>query len=134
MENFLDSLNPKRAITLILTFILALVLLNAGCSTFRTVPSGSVGVVTHFGATTGETLQPGLHVVTPWVTAVENMDTQTHAVKATAEAATDTSYTHWWGGKRDEPLVYQSKTNVTVPGELWSRTNIGDQTWVERTR
>ena len=68
--------------------VVALMLaLIVGCSSLGTVPSGAVGVVTRFGATTGEVKQPGLFVIPPFVTGVERMDTQTHAYKAQASAA-----------------------------------------------
>jgi regulator of protease activity HflC (stomatin/prohibitin superfamily) len=76
-----------RTIALIVSGVVVFAALVTGCSTFGTVPSGSVGVVTRFGATTGEAKQPGLFVIVPFVSGVEMMDTQTHPYKATAEAA-----------------------------------------------
>ncbi len=57
----------------------------AGCG-MGTLPAGSVGVVTQFGAVTGETKQPGLYFVTPFIQGVEEMDVQLHkhVVKASA--------------------------------------------------
>lgn len=54
--------------------VLALFLLIGGCSSFRTVDAGEVGLVSHYGAISGETLQPGLHVVNPITTSVETMN------------------------------------------------------------
>ncbi|MBI5358902.1 hypothetical protein HZB69_04735 [Candidatus Amesbacteria bacterium] len=34
-------------------------------TTFRTVPSGEVAVVTRFGKVTGRVLYPGAHFITP---------------------------------------------------------------------
>src|SRR5262245_44961221 len=45
------------------------------------------GIVVRFGAATGQTLQPGLFFVTPFIDRVELMDIQTHAYEAPASAA-----------------------------------------------
>ena len=81
------SLNIGRVITLTAVAVVTLMLIITGCSSLGTVPSGSVGVVTRFGATTGEIKQPGLFVIVPFVSGIQSMDTQTHPYKATAEAA-----------------------------------------------
>jgi len=81
------NFTPATAIKIVLGVFIALMLIVTGCSTFGTVPSGSVGVVTRFGATTGEMKQPGLYAITPFISGIEQMDTQTHAYKASATAA-----------------------------------------------
>ena len=67
--------------------LLAVVLIVTGCNGIGTVPAGAVGVVTQFGAVTGEAKPPGLYFVTPFAAKVERMDVQTHAYKASATAA-----------------------------------------------
>lgn len=54
---------------------------------FGQVPAGHRGVVTQFGAVTGEVKPEGLYFVTPFVQGVQIMDTQIHAHKAKATAA-----------------------------------------------
>lgn len=54
---------------------------------FGQVPAGARGVVLRFGATTGDTKQPGLYFVTPFIERVQLMDVQIHAHKAPAMAA-----------------------------------------------
>src|SRR5262245_9941017 len=80
-------MNIGRIASLVAGGLIALFALSAGCSSLGTVPSGYVGVVTAFGATTGEVKSPGFFVVLPFVSAVERMDTQTHAYKTQAGAA-----------------------------------------------
>lgn len=80
-------MKPSTVVKLVIAGIALLATLVVGCSSLGTVPSGTVGVVTRFGATTGELKEPGLFVITPFVTGVESMDTQTHAYKASASAA-----------------------------------------------
>jgi regulator of protease activity HflC (stomatin/prohibitin superfamily) len=78
------SLNRDQSLILKLVsgIVVTVFALSVGCASVGTVPSGSVGVVTRFGGTTGELKQPGLFVVVPFVSAIERMDTQTHAHKA----------------------------------------------------
>lgn len=54
---------------------------------FGQVPAGTRGVVLRFGATTGDTKEPGLYFVTPFIERVQLMDVQIHAHKAAAMAA-----------------------------------------------
>jgi prohibitin 2 len=55
--------------------VAGLIFLVGGCSSFRTVDAGEIGLVNHYGAVSGETLQPGLHLVNPITTSVETMNT-----------------------------------------------------------
>jgi prohibitin 2 len=50
-------------------------------SAFVQIPAGYVGVVRQFGAVTGNTLDPGLHFVTPIVNTVEQVDTRVKAIR-----------------------------------------------------
>jgi len=58
---------------------LAILLLIVYFATVKIVPAGYVGVVTNFGAVQNETLDPGLHFVTPFVQNVHQVNTQVQA-------------------------------------------------------
>lgn len=84
----MTEFNVSRVVKLLAGLVLGVFLLSAGCASVVTVPSGSVGVVTRFAATTGGLLSPGgPYFVTPFVSDVELMDTQTHAHTVRAGAA-----------------------------------------------
>ena len=68
----------------IILFILIIAALISG---FVTIPSGYRGVVTRFGAVTGDVMQPGLHFKTPFITNVTKMDVQTQKEQVDAAAA-----------------------------------------------
>lgn len=51
------------------------------------VEVGHIGVVTQFGAVTGTKLEPGLHMVTPFVQGVHVMNVQVQKAEDSAEAA-----------------------------------------------
>ena len=57
----------------------AILLLILYFATVKIVPAGNVGVVTNFGAVQKETLDPGLHFVTPFVQNVYQVNTQVQA-------------------------------------------------------
>src|SRR5262249_27013342 len=63
---------------------------------FGTVPAGYRGVVLRFGAPTGEVKQPGLYVVTPFVTHVArvNVQIQAYHVEAVEAASADLQDVH----------------------------------------
>jgi regulator of protease activity HflC (stomatin/prohibitin superfamily) len=69
---------PKAHITKgIIGTIIGIFILVIGVSgPFVEVPAGSVGVVTNFGQVQVGTLQPGLHIITPIVQQVVNIDTR----------------------------------------------------------
>ena len=57
----------------------AVVVLIAAFSAIKIVPAGNVGVVTNFGAVQKQTLDPGLHLVIPFVQGVVRVNTQVQA-------------------------------------------------------
>ena len=61
-----EPVNPWKDFVLRLGVVLIAVMLLGGVSTLRTVPVGHVGIDTSFGAITGKSFEPGLHVVAPW--------------------------------------------------------------------
>jgi regulator of protease activity HflC (stomatin/prohibitin superfamily) len=62
-------------------------LLIVAFSSFTTINSGSVGVISVFGAVRNEPLYQGLHFITPFITSVTKMDTRTQKVEAASAAA-----------------------------------------------
>jgi regulator of protease activity HflC (stomatin/prohibitin superfamily) len=69
---------PANAIVVVgvLTFAIGAVL-----SAFIQIPAGYIGVVRQFGAVTGQTLDPGLHFVTPIVNSIDQLDTRVKAIR-----------------------------------------------------
>ncbi len=73
---------------MIVLAVIPLLLGQALVSAIGQIPAGSVGVVTRFGAPTGNVLSPGLYTVLPFVTSVYPMDTQIRAYEVdTVESA-----------------------------------------------
>ncbi len=68
---------------LILAAVSLVFLVVVGCASCTTIPAGHVGVVTMFGAVTGQEVEQGLHFLNPfaWVT---KMSTQTTELKESA--------------------------------------------------
>lgn len=56
-------------------------------SSFGTVPTGKVGLRTRFGAVTGDVIQPGFYLKTPFISGVTQMDVQIQREDADAEGA-----------------------------------------------
>ena len=75
---------PKKVISLIIVAIIALIVLF--CSTV-TIQSGTVGVVSRFGAAQDNPLQPGFHFIIPFITTVHKMDVKTQKIEADCTAA-----------------------------------------------
>jgi regulator of protease activity HflC (stomatin/prohibitin superfamily) len=78
---------PKKVARFVIVAIVAIFLLIVVFSSFTTINSGSVGVVSVFGAVKDEPLYEGLHFITPLITSVIKMDTRTQAVEAVCAAA-----------------------------------------------
>ena len=53
----------------------------------KTVPPGTVGVVTHFGSVQEEVIQPGLHFKVPIMTRIVEVDTRVQKVEEEATAS-----------------------------------------------
>jgi prohibitin 2 len=78
---------PKKIRRLVILAIVVIFLLIVVFSSFTTINSGSVGVVSVFGAVRDEPLYQGLHFITPFITTVSKMDTRTQKVEAACAAA-----------------------------------------------
>jgi regulator of protease activity HflC (stomatin/prohibitin superfamily) len=78
---------PRKLLRLIVAGVVALFLLITILSSFTTINSGSVGVVSIFGAVQQEPLYQGLHFITPFITSVSKIDTRTQKVEAVCAAA-----------------------------------------------
>jgi regulator of protease activity HflC (stomatin/prohibitin superfamily) len=79
--------SPKKARKFVIFGIIVVFLIILIASSVTTIASGTVGVVSIFGAVREEPLYEGLHVVTPFITTVTKMDTRTQAVEAVCAAA-----------------------------------------------
>ncbi len=79
--------NRKRVVGLVIAGIVVLFLIIVATSSFAVIESGTVGVVSVFGAVKDEPLDEGLHFVTPFITSVTKMDTKTQKVEAISAAA-----------------------------------------------
>lgn len=87
----------------------------AGISSYATVPRGNIGMVTQWGALTGQVFEPGLNWKSPFIQGVELVDTTQQAYE-TSELGS--------GGE----------TNAQWP-DFWtdSRTNDGQRIWISTT-
>ncbi len=84
------DMNPKSfrgMLTIIVSVIGVIILLAVIAGGTHTVPAGNRGVVLNWGAVSDTTLGEGLHFVMPFASRVVNMNVQTQAYDATAEAA-----------------------------------------------
>ena len=75
--------NSAVAIGLALLFAL-IITISQGV---KTVPPGTVGVVTHFGSVQEEVIQPGLHFKVPIMTRIVEVDTRVQKVEEEATAS-----------------------------------------------
>ena len=77
----------KKTRSIVIAGIVAVLLLITGFSSIKTISSGTVGVVSVFGAVKNEPLYEGLHTVMPFVTTVTKVNTKTQKVEALCAAA-----------------------------------------------
>ncbi len=75
--------NSAVAIALALLFLL-IITISQGV---KTVPSGTVGVVTHFGSVQEEAIPPGLHFKVPIMTRIIELDTRVQKVEEEVTAS-----------------------------------------------
>lgn len=103
-----------------LIVLIALVLL---LDPFVSVGAGERAVVTHFGAVTGE-LGPGLHTITPIVTAVTiiNVQTQKESTKASSASADLQTV--------DTDLAVNYNVDPTKVTDLFTRVGVGYQSTI----
>ncbi|SHH92486.1 SPFH domain, Band 7 family protein [Sporobacter termitidis DSM 10068] len=78
---------PKKIFRLIILAVVVVFLVIVALSSFTTINSGTVGVVSVFGAVKNEPLYEGLHVVAPFITSVSKVDTRTQKVEVNSAAA-----------------------------------------------
>jgi len=101
----------------------------------RTVDAGEVGVITRFGKVTGRTLEPGAHIVMPWIDGVLRYDTK----KVIYETATEEGQKGSNADFKDFPVDTNTKDGQRVdifytvrfsvdPGQAgWIAQNVGTQ-------
>jgi regulator of protease activity HflC (stomatin/prohibitin superfamily) len=71
----------------ILVIPVVIVVVGLLFSSFVVVPAGVKGVLLTWGAVTGESLEPGMHIITPLMNGIVNMDIQTQKYQADADSA-----------------------------------------------
>lgn len=79
--------SPRKTARIVISVIIAVFAIIVIFSSFTTIESGTVGVVSVFGAVRNEPLYEGLHFITPLITTVTKMDTRTQKVEAVCAAA-----------------------------------------------
>lgn len=82
-----NKMTPKKAKGLTIAAVIIVILAIVISSGVKTISSGTVGVVSVFGAVRDEPLYKGLHTVAPFVTTVVRMNTKTQKVESTSAAA-----------------------------------------------
>ena len=85
MQN--STVQPKKIRVIVIVSIVLVLLLITAFSSIKTIDSGTVGVVSVFGAVKDEPIYEGLHTVVPFVTNVTKMNTKTQKVEALSAAA-----------------------------------------------
>jgi regulator of protease activity HflC (stomatin/prohibitin superfamily) len=115
---------------LILGFILLSALLG-----IRTIDAGEVGVVTRFGKVTGRTLEPGAHIVMPWVDGVMKYNTKKVIYETTTaekQEGSDADYkdfpvdTNTEDGQQVD-IFYTVRFSIDPTQAGWIAQNIGSQ-------
>jgi len=118
------------ALVLLLGFIFITLLLG-----IRTVDAGEVGVVTRFGKVTGRTLEPGAHLVAPWIDGVLRYDTKKVIYETTTEEKQKGSQadykdypvdTNTKDGQRVD-VYYTVRFSVDSTQAGWVAQNVGSQ-------
>jgi len=118
------------ALVLLLGFIFITLLLG-----IRTVDAGEVGVVTRFGKVTGRTLEPGAHLVAPWIDGVLRYDTKKVIYETTTEEKQKGSQadfkdfpvdTNTKDGQRVD-VYYTVRFSVDPTQAGWIAQNVGTQ-------
>ncbi|NLT13028.1 MAG: prohibitin family protein [Clostridiales bacterium] len=79
--------NKRRVRGGVIAGLIILVLIIVGTSSFVVIQSGTVGVVSIFGAIKDAPLEKGLHFITPFITKVTKVDIKTQKVEAAPAAA-----------------------------------------------
>jgi regulator of protease activity HflC (stomatin/prohibitin superfamily) len=87
MQDTANKNRVKRIRGLVIAGVIVLFLIIIATSSFTTIESGNVGVVSVFGAIKPEPLGEGLHFITPFITTVTKVDVKTQKVEAVSAAA-----------------------------------------------
>jgi regulator of protease activity HflC (stomatin/prohibitin superfamily) len=77
----------KKIRGFVIAGIILLIVLITAFSSFTTIASGTVGVVSVFGAVKDDPIYEGLHTVIPFVTTISKINTKTQKVEALCNAA-----------------------------------------------
>ncbi len=77
----------KKTRSIVIAAIAAFLVLITALSAVKTIDSGTVGVVSVFGAVKDDPIYQGLHTVVPFITQVTRMNTKTQKVEAVSAAA-----------------------------------------------
>ena len=95
---------------LIVGLIAFFVFLLTGLLGFRTVDSGEVAVVTRWGAVTGRVLEPGAHVITPFVSGTRYINTKYLIYETMREADKEKSDSDY----KDSPVDTNTKDGQSL--------------------
>ena len=87
MQSTAVQTNGKKIRMIVIAVIIILALAVTAFSSVKTIASGTVGVVSVFGAIRDEPLYEGLHTVMPFITNVTKVNTKTQKVEAVCAAA-----------------------------------------------
>src|SRR5262245_56366265 len=81
------SFTPKKITFMVVGAIIGILIIVTGFKSCVQIKSGKVGVVMNWGAVQKDVLQPGLHLVVPWMQTVHEMNTQLRSIEVSAAAA-----------------------------------------------
>jgi len=134
-ETNTNEKGPRGQVGLILLLVFLGFLFLSILLGIKTVKAGEVGVVTRFGKVTGRTLEPGAHIVVPWVEGVMRYDTKKVIYETTTEEkqkGSDADYKDYPvdtntedGQQVDIFYTVRFSTDSTKAG--WIAQNIGSQ-------
>ena len=79
--------STKRIVKWVVIGIIALFLLITLCNSFKTIPTGYVGVKTRFGQVQSTMLNEGLNFKIPYIEKIVLMDCRTQKTEYTMEAS-----------------------------------------------
>ncbi len=77
----------NKKVKIVLVAIIAVLVIIIGASSFTVVQSGHTGVLVTLGAVSDNMLSEGVHIVTPFVQSVVQIDNRTHKVESSGSAA-----------------------------------------------
>ena len=100
VKELMQKTSIPKAIKFISTAFAAVFLLIIFFSAFYTINTGEIGLLTRFGAVTGDVKQPGLHWKIPFINGIEKIDTRVQKDSAQITAAS-----------KDLQTVCQDRTN-----------------------